>query len=132
MEYSDVPLPSPAKATPTSVQAPPPPPQVLSDDHHAQLFRLTKKASDRWKAIGRHLGFGDGELDAIVREPGRHGDDDYYGAMLTRWLDWAPPNHGYPTLDGLVSALRAAGKERLANDVEGKRRELFGMLTGIM
>ena len=61
-------------------------------------------ASDRWKTIGRNLGFGDSELDAIVREPGRHGDDDYYGAMLKWWLDWAPPKHGYPTLDGLVTA----------------------------
>ena len=128
IEYSYVPRPPPAKATPISMKAPPTPSHVLSDHHHTQLFRLTIKASDRWKAIGRYLGFGDSELDTIVCEPGCHGDDDYYGALLKRWLDWAPPKHGYPTLDGLVTALRVAGKERLANDVE----ELFGMLTDLI
>ena len=55
-----------------------------------------------------------------MREPGRHGDDDYYAAMVRRWLDWAPPRHSYPTLHALADALRAAGKERLANILEGE------------
>ena len=132
MEYSDVPLPPPAKATPISVRAPPSPSLVLSDDHHTLLFILTKTASDRWRAIGRNLGFAEDQLNTIVHEPDCLYVQDYYEAMLKRWLDWAPPNHGYPTLDGLVTALRAAGKERLANDMEGKRRELFGMLTDLI
>ena len=122
-------LPSPAQATPTSVQASPPPSQVLSDDLQTQLFRLTMRTSDKWKIIGRHLGFGNCELDAIVHESGRHGDDDYYGAMLRQGLDGAPIYHDYPHL---VTALYLARKERIANLGEGKRRELFGMLTGIM
>ena len=97
---------------------------MLHEDHCTQLFRLTKKAADKWRVIGRELGFGD-ELDKIVRELGRHGDEDYYEAMLKRWLDWAPPNHSYPTLSALVAAIRAVGKERLANELEGEGKKLF-------
>ena len=80
-------------------------------------FRIS---SDKWRAIGRKLGFTMIELDSIVREPGWNGDEDYYEAMLMRWLDWAPPIHTPPSLQSLLSALRAAGKERHANDLAAK------------
>ena len=76
------------------------------------------------------LGFETDELDAIVREPGRHGEEDYFAAMLRRWLDWAPLRHRYPTLSSLVAAIRAVGKERLANDLEKQGRELCGTCCG--
>ena len=91
---------------------------VLTEQDHGNIFRSTKSACDKWRAIGRELGFTIDELDSIVREPGRNGDEDYYEAMLRRWLDWAPPNHSPPSLQNLLSALRASGKERLANNLK--------------
>ena len=73
------------------------------------------------------LGFTFDELDTIVREPGHFGDEDYYAAMLRRWLVWAPPNHPYPTLSALVDAMRAVGMGRLAYDLEQlQKSELTG------
>ena len=58
------------------------------------------------------------ELDTILREPGRNYHEDYYEAMLMRWLVWAPPNHSPPTLSALVAAMHAVGMERMADDLE--------------
>eukprot|EP00731_Ephydatia_muelleri_P003645 Em0001g3645a len=93
---------------------------ILDEHDHAKIFQTTKSARDKWRAIGWELGFTFDELDSIVREPGRNGDEDYYEATLKRWLDWAPPNHTPPSFQSLVSALRAAGKERQANDLAAK------------
>ena len=74
------------------------------------------------------LRFKTDELDALIREPGRYGDEDYYEGMLRRWLDWAPPNHSPPTLSALVAAMRAVGMERVSNDLKELRgKQLFGM-----
>ena len=93
---------------------------TLKECDHSNIFQTTKSACDKWRAIGWGLDFTTDELDAIVREPGRNGDEDYYEAMLRRWLDWAPPNHTSPSLQSLLSALRAAGKERQANYLAAK------------
>ena len=93
---------------------------ILDEHDHTEIFQTTESASDVWRAIGRKLCFTVSELDSIVREPGRNGDEDYYEAMLKRWLDWAPPNHTPPSLQSLLSALRAAGKERQANNLATK------------
>ena len=91
----------------------------LNHHDHGEIFETTKSASYKWRAIGRELGFTEGELDAIVREPGRYGEEDYYAAMMMKWLDWAPPNHDHPSIHSLSSALRAVGKERQALDLCG-------------
>ncbi|KAL5510296.1 hypothetical protein EMCRGX_G005822 [Ephydatia muelleri] len=93
---------------------------TLNECDHGNIFQSTKSARDKWRAIGWELGFTSDELDSIVREPGRNGDEDYYEAMLKRWLDWAPPNHTPPSLQSLLSVLRAVGKERQANDLATK------------
>eukprot|EP00731_Ephydatia_muelleri_P001593 Em0001g1593a len=93
---------------------------TLNEFDHANIFQSTKSACPKWRAIGWELDFTTDELDAIVREPGRNGDEDYYEAMLRRWLDWAPPNHTPPSLQSMLSALRAAGKGRQANDLAAK------------
>ena len=93
---------------------------ILDEHDHTEIFQTTESASAEWRAIGRKLGFTVSEMDSIVREPGRNGDVDYYEAMLKRWLDWAPPSHTPPSLQSLQSALRAAGKERQANDLATK------------
>ena len=88
---------------------------TFDESDHRKVFEVTQSASDGWRAIGWKLGFTEDQLDAIVHEPGRHGEMDYYRAMLRRWLDWAPPDHPYPSLQTLTSALHAVGKERQAS-----------------
>ena len=100
---------------------------TLKEFDHANIFKSTRSACTKWRAIGWELGFATDELDAIVREPGRNGDEDYYEAMLKWWLDWAPPNHTSPSLHSLLLALRATGKERQANDLAAKY-EVRGLL----
>ena len=73
---------------------------------------MTKNASSEWNSIGHNLGFTYDELSDITRVPGQHDDKGYYATMLRRWLDWALPNHNFPTVQDLSSALRKAGKER--------------------
>ena len=81
-----------------------------------ELFQFTKQACSEWRRIGRELGF-----TTITREGARTTQEDYYAAMLSIWLDWAPPNHPTPTVDErLSSALRKAGNERLALDLQKK------------
>ena len=92
----------------------------LCDDSHTEVFKMTKKACSKWKSIGRELGFTEEELSAIVREPGQTGEEDYYSAMLMRWLNWAPPNHSLPSVQQLLSILRGVGFERLAFDLDKK------------
>lgn len=93
---------------------------VLCDGDHSVLRSMTKSACGKWKSIGWELGFTEDELSSIVREPGQTGEEDYYSAMLRRWLDWAQPNHTLPSIPQLSSALRKVGKERLALDLEEK------------
>ena len=64
------------------------------------------------------LGFREDELKSLVLESGHLGDEDYYAAILKRWLGWAPPRHFFPTLSSLLAAIRAVGMERLANELE--------------
>ena len=90
---------------------------ILNESDHRKIFDATQTASDKWKAIGWRLDFSEDQLDAIVHEPGRHGEEDYYRAMLRKWLDWAPPDHSYPSLQSLTSALCAVGKEKQAADL---------------
>ena len=92
----------------------------LREGDHTNIFQTTKSASDKWRAIGRELGFTADQLDAITHETGRHYKEDFYEAMLRRWLDWAPPNHSHPTIQNLSSSLRAVGKERQAWDLDVK------------
>ena len=92
-------------------------------DDHTEIVKSTKSVIRQWRAVGGELGFTFDELETIVREPGRYGDDDYYQAMLRRWLDWTPPNHTPPKLHSLLSAFAAVGKEKLATDLERKYRK---------
>ena len=79
---------------------------------------VTRSASDKWRNIGWELHFEDSQLDAIVKEPGRHSCDDYYMAMLRKFLDL---NNSHP-IKSLVSALRAVGKEKQAQDLQKLRK----------
>ena len=102
---------------------------LLCDDNHTEVFKMTKKAHSKWKGIGRELGFTEDELSSIVREPGQTGEEDYYSAMLMRWLHWAPPNHSLPSVQQLSSVLREVGFERLAFDLDEEYSQPIESLT---
>ena len=94
---------------------------VLCDSSkHTEIFKVTKAAGEKWRAIGMELGFTEDELSSITREAGRTGEEDYYSAVLRRWLDWAPPNHTHPSIEQLSLALRTVGKEKQALDLNMK------------
>ena len=105
---------------------------ILCDHNHTEVFKMTKKACSKWKGIGRELRFTEEELSAIVREPGQTGEEDCYAAMLMRWLDWAPPNHYFPSVQRLASALHKVGKEKLALDLDEKFNISGGLIMGIL
>ena len=42
------------------------------------------------------------------------GATGYLREMLNQWLNWAPPNHPWPTVEVLAVALRNSGDEHLA------------------
>ena len=79
-----------------------------------EIFKVTKAAGEKWRVIGMELGFTEDELSSITHEAGRTGKEDYYSAVLRRWLDWAPPNHTHPCIEQLSLALRTVGKEKQA------------------
>ena len=93
---------------------------MLRVEDHRDIVEVTKNACSEWRCIGDNLGFTYDELSDITRVPGQHDNKGYYATMLRRWLDWALPNHNFPTVQDLSSALRKAGKERQANDLRLK------------
>ena len=89
---------------------------------------ILKSAAAKWKQIGLNLRFLSSELTIIERKPMllQEGDTDYFREMLTQWLKWAPPNHPWPTLEALSSALQNAGEESLAYSL----RKLYSGQSG--
>ena len=84
-----------------------------------------KAAKQKWKAIGTELGFEDEELREIPHTTALNNDTDYFKELLRKWLDQAPPNHPFPHVKDLATALRApaVGKERTAFHLEQSKHE---------
>ena len=75
-----------------------------------------RPAAPQWKMVGGALGFLDYDLTIIQNSPSliQEGTTGYFRQMLSQWLNWAPPNHPWPTLEALETALRSSGHESLA------------------
>ena len=80
------------------------------------LTSIMKPAAPQWQAIGGTLGFLYSDLTIIQQSPLLipEGSTGYMRQMLSQWLNWAPPNHPWPTLEALEAALRRSGQESLA------------------
>ena len=80
------------------------------------LTSIMKPAAPQWQAIGGALGFLYSDLTIIQQSPLLipEGSTGYMQQMLSQWLNWAPPNHPWPTLEALEAALRRSGQESLA------------------
>ena len=96
----------------------------LNEDSIQHLLTVTGKAAPQWQDIGIHLGFKASELRLIEVRPLLipEGAPGFYREMIAQWLEWAPPNHPQPTVEALASALRKAGRERLALELEQKMK----------
>ena len=86
----------------------------------AGLTHTLKGAEAKWMTIGLALGFLDDELTIIQHKPLLipEGVTGYFRDLLSRWLKWAPPNHRWPTLEALATALNEAGEEGRAYDLK--------------
>ena len=75
-----------------------------------------KPATPQWQAIGDALGLLPSDLTMIQQSPMLvpQGPPGYFHEMLSQWLNWVPPNHSWPTLEALETALRSSGSESLA------------------
>ena len=60
---------------------------VLSVESFSQLFCLLKAAVLSWGRIANELNFTFEDKIAITCTPGLHGDEDYFQALLHRWLN---------------------------------------------
>ena len=100
----------------------------LSESHLSDIISILKNAAAKWKQIGLNLRFLSSELTIIERKPMLlpEGDTAFFSEMLTQWLKWAPPNHPWPTLEALSSALQNAGEESLAYSL----RKLYSGQSG--
>ena len=87
---------------------------ILHHSHvHQQLFQQLKEHAAKWREIGTHLGFSQGELNVIQAMPGLfyRAPEGFLEQMLTEWLQWNR-NQGSkdnPTLDKLKIAMDKAG-----------------------
>eukprot|EP00731_Ephydatia_muelleri_P013282 Em0007g592a len=82
--------------------------KVLNDEHTDDILRIIRKCAAKWKEIGRGLGFKKSELDDISTETGRNTTVDYLEALISRWLNWAPPSHPFPNQKDLAGVLRSS------------------------
>ena len=88
-------------------------------DDLAFLMNHFQPMASHWKAFGLQLGLLPGDLDTIAATPLYipGGPAAYLEAVLTRWMNRAPP---LPTLSKLCGALRsrAADQNRIALELE--------------
>lgn len=80
----------------------------MNEEHTDEILKLIRKCSSKWKEIGRGLGFKKSELDEISTETARNSTVDYLEALLSRWLNWAPPVHEFPNQKNLATVLRSS------------------------
>ena len=86
------------------------------------LLTIISGAATQWKIVGTLLGLLKSELATIEQRPLliSEGSTGYFREMLRQWLKRGPPKHEWPSIGSLVSALRNAGEERMAHDLQEK------------
>ena len=79
--------------------------------------------SSDWRTLARELGFKLWEVCSIASSPlSSGGPQTCLEMLLDKWLNWAPPNHGFPTIEDLITAVRKMGQERLAWKLANDKR----------
>jgi len=103
---------------------------TLTDKDLFVLFQILEPATPKWKTIGLALGFLSYQLTVIERKPMLipEGDSGYIRDMLNQWLKWAPPNHEWPTVTALATALQSCQQENLAVNLRAKFMQEKGIV----
>ena len=85
------------------------PERIFEEEDLQLLLQLVRRAAFKWKELGLALGFLKSELDEIEATIAHAagGPEAYLRELLSRWLDWAPPNHRLPSSRTLAEALRS-------------------------
>ena len=89
----------------------------LSTKDHQWLCEAVSEAAANWRDVGKALKFSHDHLKTIANEKSLNTDEHYMDELLSRWLNWAPPNHPLPCVEDLATALRSVEKERTAYDL---------------
>lgn len=102
---------------------------VLTPQDLYYLTTIMQQAAPQWQAVGVALGFLYSDLTIIQQSPMLipEGPTGYFRQMLSQWLNWAPPNHPWPTLEVLEAALRSSGFESLAFQLKSLFLQQKGM-----
>ena len=97
------------------------------------LLTIVGGAATQWKTVGTLLGLLNSELATIEQKPLliSEGSTGYFREMLSQWLKQGPPTHDWPSIGSLVSALRNAGEERMAHDLQEKYSLKSGRCTSL-
>ena len=96
---------------------------VLHDRDHTDVYCKLEPCAAHWRAIGKALGFTEGEMDNIQSSPMlmMQAPRSWLGQMLTQWLQWAPGDGRGSTSFATKESLRAALlKANLGNDFAEK------------
>ena len=94
----------------------------ISSRHLPGLIKKLKEHAAKWREIGTHLGFLQGELTNIQANPNLTpgAPTNWLGAMLEEWIQWAPEDNrgstSFANLQDLKAALRDAGLGRTAHE----------------
>ena len=85
--------------------------QRLTENDLQPLVQQLRYHEAKWREIGTHLGFRQGELDVIQANPLllSGAPKSWFSAMLIEWLQWAPRDSrgstNFATLEDLKEAL---------------------------
>ena len=99
------------------------PSNKLSEEHCLTLYCQLRYCSDKWRELGVHLGFREGELDNIKASPillwrAPYG---FLEEVLFQWLRMYPGDFrgstNYANLEALKDALMKCGLGRIAEDL---------------
>lgn len=99
------------------------PSNTLSEEHTLILYHQLRYCSHKWRELGIHLGFRQGELDNIEANPIflQNPPHRFLEEMLAQWLRMHPGDFrgstSYAHLEALKDALVNCGFEEIASDL---------------
>ena len=97
---------------------------LSESDHLSTLLHKLNPHASKWREIGTHLGFRQGELDNIEHKPLllNEGPKAWLREMLREWLEWAPGDSrgssSSASIECLKCALDNSGLTQTALEVE--------------
>lgn len=106
---------------------------IVAERDLLNLLTIISGAATQWKTVGTLLGLLKSELATIEQRQLliSEGSTGYFREMLSQWLKRGPPKHDLPSIGSLVSALRNAGEERMAHDLQEKYLLKSGRCTSL-